>query len=353
MQVPTIIGGGGLKNGGRRESASRWRRHRRPVRECPRLLPDGGRRVRGRWRTSNAPAIAEFGGADFAATCDLTGVVGVEGTLNAITGSQLWRSALILPTKVSAVSSPPGSSGAAQEGGDTITTGPGSDTINAGAKNDVIDPGSATYKGQEPVPGTTGEFEDTNRNIVNAGAGDDTITLTFGTRARHRQWRGGRGRRDLRRALRHRLPRPGRRQRVAQRRRRRRRPEHRSPRLDRARRGRQRQGGRRERDGHQARGRAHRQQQPQPPRRGRGEGHADRRVGRGRADGARAGERGRWHQGHDRLRLTGRFVPVADVHGYDSIGGGQRGRLARRRPRRRAAGHRRRRRPARRSPSGP
>ena len=120
-------------------------------------------------------------GSQFAATCDLTGVVGVEGTLNAITGSQLWRSALILPTKVSAVSSPPGSSGAAQEGGDTITTGPGSDTINAGAKNDVIDPGSATYKGQEPVPGTTGEFEDTNRNIVNAGGGDDTITLTFGT----------------------------------------------------------------------------------------------------------------------------------------------------------------------------
>ena len=130
---------------------------------------------------SNAPGIIEFGGATFAATCDLTGVVGVQGTLNANTGTQLWRSALILPTKVSAVSSPPGSSLAAQEGGDTITTGPGSDTINAGATNDVIDPGSSTYKGQEPVPGTTGEFEDTNRNIVNAGGGDDTITLTFGT----------------------------------------------------------------------------------------------------------------------------------------------------------------------------
>ena len=129
----------------------------------------------------NAPGTVEFGGATFAATCDLTGVVGVEGSLIATTGSQLWRSALILPTKVSAASSPTGSLGAAQEGGDTITTGPGSDTINAGAKSDVIDPGGATYKGQEPVPGTTGAFEDKHFNVVTAGAGDDTITLTFGT----------------------------------------------------------------------------------------------------------------------------------------------------------------------------
>ena len=180
VQVPTITGTGSQRNGA-----------------VVNPLPDGGAivglygNVPVAFRTvgagcgvvanSNAPAISDFGGADFAATCNLTGVVGVQGTLNASTGSQLWRSALILPTKVSAVSSPPGTSGAAQEGGDTITTGPGSDTINAGAKNDLIDPGSATYKGQEPVPGTTGEFEDTNRNVVNAGAGDDTITLTFGT----------------------------------------------------------------------------------------------------------------------------------------------------------------------------
>jgi hypothetical protein len=131
--------------------------------------------------TSNAPVVIDFGGAEFAATCDLTGVVGVEGHLNANTGFQLWRSALILPTKVTAVSSAPGSPLAAQEGGDTIITGPGSDTINAGATNDVIDAGGATYKGQEPVPGTTGAFEDLHRNVVNAGGGNDTITLTFGT----------------------------------------------------------------------------------------------------------------------------------------------------------------------------
>jgi hypothetical protein len=39
---------------------------------------------------------------------------------------------------------------------------------------------------------TTGEFEDANRNVGTAGAGDDTITLTFGTlRLAARNGKGG------------------------------------------------------------------------------------------------------------------------------------------------------------------
>jgi hypothetical protein len=133
--------------------------------------------------TSNvtAPAGSGVSGApEFAATCDLTGAVGVVGTLLATDRSQAWYSTLAIRTKVSAHQV--GGQGVSPSTvGVMITTGPAGDTIDGGAGPDVIDAGGAPYKGQEAFPGTTGQFEDPHVNFINAGAGNDTIHLERGT----------------------------------------------------------------------------------------------------------------------------------------------------------------------------
>jgi Ca2+-binding RTX toxin-like protein len=129
---------------------------------------------------ANQSVSAPFAGSQaddvaFVATCNLTGVVGLRGTLGATNHRQLWRSTLNMPTRIATATGP--STGGTPDRGDVIITGPAGDTIDAGGLDDVINAGGAPYKGQEAFPGTTGEFQDPNRNTINAGAGNDTIHL--------------------------------------------------------------------------------------------------------------------------------------------------------------------------------
>jgi RTX calcium-binding nonapeptide repeat (4 copies) len=117
------------------------------------------------------------GSPHFAASCNLSGVVGVRGRLHSISNPQKWRSSLSLPTRITTAT---GTQTGSADTGDTIITGSGGDTIDAGGTNDFINPGGAPYKGQEAVPSATGEFQDPTRNTVNAGGGADKIELSFG-----------------------------------------------------------------------------------------------------------------------------------------------------------------------------
>jgi Ca2+-binding RTX toxin-like protein len=132
---------------------------------------------------SNAPGnpfpFVIGGGATFTATCNLTGVRVIEGTLRApALPMQGWQSSLNLPTNVTSTggTSPQGVAG------DVIFTGGGGDTITGGNGNDQIDPGSAPYKGQEALPPSGNlAVDDPARNSVNGGAGNDTFMLAGGT----------------------------------------------------------------------------------------------------------------------------------------------------------------------------
>jgi Ca2+-binding RTX toxin-like protein len=131
---------------------------------------------------SNAPGISGGlvnSGATFTATCSLSGVRLVEGSLRAPAfPPQVWESSMSLPTNVT---STPGVT-AAGAAGDKIITGGGGDRITAGDGNDTIDARGAPYKGQEALaPSGTPALDDPNRNIVNGGGGNDTIELSFGT----------------------------------------------------------------------------------------------------------------------------------------------------------------------------
>jgi Ca2+-binding RTX toxin-like protein len=132
---------------------------------------------------TNAPGLSAgtsvTGGASFTATCNLTGVRVIEGSLRAAAlPGQAWQSSMSLPTNVTSTG------GIAQAGvaGDTIMTGSGGDRITGGDGNDTIDAGRAPYRGQEAVPPTgSATLDDPLRNIVNGGLGNDTFQLAFGT----------------------------------------------------------------------------------------------------------------------------------------------------------------------------
>ena len=119
------------------------------------------------------------GSAAIAATCSLTGVRVVEGRLRNPTTSQGWLSTLNLPTTVTSRANV---GAAAGQGGDRISTGAGGDRITGAAEHDVIDAGGAPYKGQEALPPTGNTaVDDPNRNIVDGGAGNDTVIQLRGT----------------------------------------------------------------------------------------------------------------------------------------------------------------------------
>ena len=127
--------------------------------------------------SSNADALPPpfpgNGSAVFAATCSLAGVRVLEGRLRNVSGSQGWLSGLALPTNVTSLSNTQALAG---QGGDHISTGAGGDRITGAAEHDVIDAGGAPYKGQEALPPTGNTaLDDPNRNIVDGGAGNDTV----------------------------------------------------------------------------------------------------------------------------------------------------------------------------------
>jgi hypothetical protein len=127
--------------------------------------------------TGNAPGTAPipaFGPATYAATCSLSGVRVIGGTLKASGNTQQgWRSTLNLPTKVVSTGT-----NTATGPGDVIVTGPAGDTITGANGGDLIDAGGAPYEGQQALP-PSGDpvLDDPLRNTVNGGDGADSFVL--------------------------------------------------------------------------------------------------------------------------------------------------------------------------------